>query len=122
MLEDYDGFVIGSSIYMGKGRKEVVEFVMQNKKALLEKRVWLFLSCANRESFMDQALGVFGEELVNSALLTMRVGFALSREKMNIFDKMVMKIIKRNDNFKERQMDELAVESLIHSIKLEMER
>ncbi len=43
-LTGYDGFVIGSAVYMGHWQKEAVEFVRSNRAVLAGRPVWLFSS------------------------------------------------------------------------------
>jgi menaquinone-dependent protoporphyrinogen oxidase len=42
--QDYDGFVIGSAVYMAHWMKEAREFVKQNSALLTNRPVWLFSS------------------------------------------------------------------------------
>ena len=41
---DYDAFVIGSAVFMGKWMKEAKQFVARNKETLATRPVWLFSS------------------------------------------------------------------------------
>jgi menaquinone-dependent protoporphyrinogen oxidase len=41
---DYQGFVIGSSVYFGQWRKEVKDFISANEKTLSACPVWFFCS------------------------------------------------------------------------------
>jgi menaquinone-dependent protoporphyrinogen oxidase len=43
-LADYDAFVIGSAVFMGKWMKEAHEFVTHNQTELAKRSVWLFSS------------------------------------------------------------------------------
>ncbi|MEA3439726.1 MAG: flavodoxin domain-containing protein [Chloroflexota bacterium] len=43
-LTSYDAVVLGSAVYMGKWRKEAVNFLQANEEALAELLVWLFSS------------------------------------------------------------------------------
>lgn len=43
-LTPYKAVVLGSAVYMGQWRKEAVEFLQANEKALAERQVWLFSS------------------------------------------------------------------------------
>jgi len=43
-LTPYKAVVLGSAVYIGKWRKEVVKFLQANETALAEKLVWLFSS------------------------------------------------------------------------------
>lgn len=43
-LSAYTAVVLGSAVYIGRWRKEAVSFLHDNKKALMDKKVWLFSS------------------------------------------------------------------------------
>lgn len=43
-LTQYKAVIIGSAVYIGKWRKEVVKFLRTNEKLLAERSVWLFSS------------------------------------------------------------------------------
>jgi menaquinone-dependent protoporphyrinogen oxidase len=43
-LTPYGAVVLGSAVYIGKWRKEAVNFLKKNEKALAERQVWLFSS------------------------------------------------------------------------------
>ena len=43
-LKPYQAVVMGSAVYMGQWRKEVVNFLKTNEKLLTERPVWLFAS------------------------------------------------------------------------------
>ena len=43
-LTAYKAVILGSAVYIGKWRKEAVEFLKKNVQALAERPVWLFSS------------------------------------------------------------------------------
>jgi menaquinone-dependent protoporphyrinogen oxidase len=43
-LTPYKAVVLGSTVYIGKWRKEAVKFLQANEKMLAERQVWLFSS------------------------------------------------------------------------------
>ena len=43
-LTPYKAVVLGSAVYIGKWRKEAVQFLQANEKMLVERLVWLFSS------------------------------------------------------------------------------
>jgi len=43
-VEEYDAFVVGSAVFIGRWMKEASEFVRRNSAALADKPVWLFSS------------------------------------------------------------------------------
>lgn len=120
MLEDYEGLVIGTAVYMGKGRKEVREFIHQNKEALKHKKIWLFLSGANGEELNKQLEICFTKALVEVSIFSTHVGYKLDREKMSILDKLIMKMVNKDGSDNNDGVDEVALDSLIHSINNEV--
>jgi menaquinone-dependent protoporphyrinogen oxidase len=43
-LSPYQAVIMGSAMYVGKWRKEAVEFINENERTLADKEVWLFTS------------------------------------------------------------------------------
>ena len=43
-LDSFSAIVLGSAVYIGRWRKEAVNFLKKNEKALTERDVWLFSS------------------------------------------------------------------------------
>ena len=43
-LSAYEAVVLGSAIYIGRWRKEMVRFLKANEQALAERKAWLFSS------------------------------------------------------------------------------
>lgn len=121
MLEDYEGFVIGTAVYMGRTRKEVKEFLSRHTDELLTKKVWLFISGASKEDIDKQMGPCFPEKLIDHSIFKTNVGYYFNKEKMNLFDKLVMRIVDKDGTVQLGGIDEIALESLIHSIKAEYE-
>jgi menaquinone-dependent protoporphyrinogen oxidase len=43
-LDDYQAIIVGSAVYIGRWRKEAVNFLKANEKVLAQKSVWVFSS------------------------------------------------------------------------------
>jgi len=43
-LSQYQAVILGSAVYIGKWRKEMVKFLQNNEKLMAERSVWLFSS------------------------------------------------------------------------------
>jgi menaquinone-dependent protoporphyrinogen oxidase len=103
----YNAFIIGSGVYMGQWKKDAVNFVLANEKALAEKPVWIFSSGPTGETekvenaFMNEAN--LPKKLLDVAARIKPRGIvifkgAVQSEKLRGFTKW---IIKRVENSKE---------------------
>ncbi|MPM12243.1 hypothetical protein SDC9_58595 [bioreactor metagenome] len=91
-LEAYDTVIIGGSVYAGKIRKPVRRFCAQNLDRLTKKRLGLFICGLAEGADADRQLQtVFPKELLAAAAATGFFGGECSFEKMNFFEKTVMK-------------------------------
>lgn len=105
-LKSYDKIILGTSIYMGKARREMINFVKNNQKELLKKEYGIFLCCADKD--MDGLKNSFYKEFIENSMVTKRLGFSINFNKMNFSDRTVVRIISRllND-IHERYDDEI---------------
>ncbi|MFW6022809.1 MAG: flavodoxin domain-containing protein [Halanaerobiaceae bacterium] len=93
-LDTYDNIIIGGSIYMGKIRKEVSKFCIDNKEDLLNKRIGLYISCMQEGEEAEKELkDNYPDELYDQALATDVFGGEFNFEKMNFLERMIIKKI-----------------------------
>lgn len=95
-LDEYDNVILGGSIYIGKIQKKLTEYMEKNLQVLLKKRVGLFI-CAgetNEELAAKELEGAFPAELYKHALSREDFGFEINYEKLNFFEKFIMKKVK----------------------------
>lgn len=95
--ESYDLVVIGSALYIGQWRKEVINFIKKNQDTLITKKVWVFSSGPTSKE--DPVKGVQGRlfpEKIQGAFdaikpvdITVFHG-NLNEEKLNGFEKFVI--------------------------------
>ncbi len=91
-LSKYDKVIIGSSVYMGKIRKEALKFCNDNLSSLKDVKVGLYICCMTEgEKAHRQLKDNFPKELVDSAIVTGIFGGEFDFEKMNFMEKMVIK-------------------------------
>ncbi|MFH0910207.1 MAG: flavodoxin domain-containing protein [Planctomycetota bacterium] len=90
----YDGVILGGSIYAGRVQKEVRAYSRANEKALLGKRLGLFL-CAGAEGERGRRYlrSVFPPALYERAHCRDVFGHEVYYEKMNFFEKILMRIL-----------------------------
>ncbi|MFW6264963.1 MAG: flavodoxin domain-containing protein [Bacillota bacterium] len=112
-INNYDKVIIGSSVYMGKIRKEARKFCDKYLEELKSKKLGLFNSCMSREEeAREQLKNSFSDELVQSAEVTGIFGGAFDFDKMNFLEKMAIKKIagtdKSESNIREENITEFA--------------
>ena len=89
----YDTVIIGGSIRMGKIQKETATFCRAYLSQLLEKKVGLFLCCANAAAVAAQLQAAFTAELLAAARAVEHLGYAYYFQKMNFLERAVVKKI-----------------------------
>ena len=94
-LSEYDSIILGTSIYMGKSRKQMKTFIQNNLPTLLQKRIGLFLSCLQDEndSVSRQFQIAFPKELRDHALCLAALGGVVDRNRLSKFDGLIMRMV-----------------------------
>lgn len=100
-LEYYDTILIGSSIYAGKMRPNIVKFVRQNESQLKMKNFGVILCCRDKG---QDALKYIDENLPSwvgeKAFIKEALGHEIHLEKMNLFIRLLMKkLFKVNESY-----------------------
>ncbi|WP_346862262.1 flavodoxin domain-containing protein [uncultured Draconibacterium sp.] len=91
-ISDYDKIIIGGSIHAGRVQKSVKDFCAKNLNELQEKELGLFICCMEEgEKARTQLFNAFPEELHQKAKAEAYFGGEFSFEKMNFFQKMIVK-------------------------------
>ncbi|MCG6189152.1 flavodoxin domain-containing protein [Maribellus maritimus] len=91
-LEKFDRIIIGGSIHAGQIQKRVKDFCAKNMDELKAKELGLFICCMEEgENAQKQLRNAFPEELHEVAKSTAIFGGEFDFEKMNFFEKMVVK-------------------------------
>jgi menaquinone-dependent protoporphyrinogen oxidase len=91
-LQQYDKIIIGSSVYMGKIRKEARAFCSSHSNKLKESKIGLFICCMKEGSEAESELkNSFPQELYENAVTTEIFGGGFNFDKMNFMEKMVVK-------------------------------
>ncbi len=94
-LEGYDNIILGGSIYKGKIQKALTQYIKAKLPLLLHKRVGLFICAGEPEPVRTRELEcAFPKELYNHARVKEVFGYEICYEKLNIFDKFIMRTIK----------------------------
>jgi len=93
-LNDFDRIIIGGSIHAGKIQKTVKSFCNKNLEVLTQKELGLFICCMEEgENAQKQLLNAYPQELQDVAKATAYFGGEFNFNKMNFFEKFVVKKI-----------------------------
>lgn len=93
-LDEYDRVILGGSIYAGKMQKKLSGFIAGNVPQLMKKRVGLFICAAQPEPAKSQELQAsFPPELFAHAAVKEAFGYEYDFKKLNLFEKLVIRVI-----------------------------
>ena len=91
-LNKFETIIIGSSIHMSLINKKIKKFIYKNIDTLYEKELGLFICCMYKgEKATEQFREAFPEKLRNKALAHGFFGGAFDFDKMNFFEKAIVK-------------------------------
>lgn len=94
----YDTIVIGGSIHYGKNNKLVVSFAKNNIELLRNRRLGLFVtSYYDGERAQNQLNNAYPKELLDIAIAADYFDGELLYPKLNVFEKLVAKIVLKAD-------------------------
>lgn len=94
-VSQFDCIILGSSLYVGKIRKEAKVFITRNTEALSEKKIGLFLSGLEPEHTKEFFANNFPEILFQNAKATAFLGGIYNPQKGSAFDKFLLKAAKK---------------------------
>jgi menaquinone-dependent protoporphyrinogen oxidase len=117
-LSLFGTLIIGGSIHAGQMQGRVKTFCKKNMVDLLQKRVALFMVGMNEPEFENEFNNAFPELLRNHAISSKCVGGEFLFEKMNFFEKLIVKKVSgitRNIS----KIDENKIGELISEVKNE---
>lgn len=91
-LERFDTVIIGGSIRIGSIQKKIRKFCEKNIGELLTRRTGLFICCMfEGATALEQFNSAFPEALRKNSTATGLFGGELEFEKMNAFERMIIK-------------------------------
>ena len=97
-LNDYDSILIGGSIHAGRIQGKIKKFYTQYMDILLSKKIGLFLCCMEKDKkAWDEFDVVYPEDLKKHAIAHGCLGGEFLFDKMNFFEKFIIKKISGND-------------------------
>jgi menaquinone-dependent protoporphyrinogen oxidase len=96
-LEKYDRIIIGGSIHVGNVNGKTKKFCETHKDILMNKSLGLFLCCMEKgEKAHEQFAHAFSEDLRAHSLSNGLMGGEFNFDKMNFFEKAIIKKISGN--------------------------
>ncbi|MCL2687282.1 MAG: flavodoxin domain-containing protein [Methanobrevibacter sp.] len=113
---DCDVLIIGSSLYMGRIRKEVRNFLKKYKDILIEKHFALFICGVNEVEGIKQVNEVFPQEILDHSIATAFLGGELNLDKMKFLDKKIAQLIIKGAD-KKFKIDDVAIDEFVQKIK-----
>jgi len=97
-VSNYETVIIGGSIHAGKIQKKVRKFCQSYLSILIDKRIGLFMCCMEEgEKATNQFNEAFPDELIQHASATGIFGGEFNFEKMNFFERYIVKKIAKID-------------------------
>lgn len=119
-LSQYQNIILGSSIYAGRISNTMQKFIKTNTVELLQKNLALYICCMHEAEAEKQFNAAFPELLKSHSLSNQCIGGEFNFEKMNFFEKFLVKKIsgvsQTTANFKQENINKI-VESINNKIK-----
>lgn len=103
-LNQYDKVIVGGAIYAGKICKPTALFCAGNLNALKGKKLGLFI-CGMLEDAQKQLESAFPSELLAAAIAREYLGGEFDFQKMNFFERFIIKKISGSDQNQTRLME-----------------
>ena len=114
-IRSFDGVILGTSIYASASSKTMQRFCKENIETLKQKRPALFVCGMEPDSAKQQQelANAYPDELYQSAVSRQFVGGEFLFEKMNFFERAIIKRIAKTDKsvsaIKNNEIDKLVI-------------
>ena len=115
-VHSFEGIILGTSVYAGASSKTMQRFCKENIEALKQKRPALFVCGMKPDSAKQQQelANAYPQELYEYAVSTCFAGGQFQFEKMNFFERAIIKRIAKTDKsvsqIKENEIEKIVVE------------
>lgn len=116
-LTGYDTVILGGSVYIGRVQKQLTEYIRANLQQLITKNTGLYL-CAGRPNENERRKeleAAFPKELLSMAAVKEVLGYAYQFEKMNFWDRFILKKVK-GDSVDETDYADCRIEQFIRTL------
>lgn len=95
-LNNYDLIILGGSIYAGKIRNEVTDFLKLNLDVLKNKRTAVFICCMReKEEAQKQLRDAFPKKILDNTISQGIFGWELIYTKMSFIDRFIAKKVSK---------------------------
>ncbi|MGM9926122.1 MAG: flavodoxin domain-containing protein [Bacillus sp. (in: firmicutes)] len=111
-LAGYDTVIIGSGIRFGKIPKRMHDFMIENKAALLNKHIALFICCGFQNQAEQHFNANFPVELLNHAITKQCFGGELNTARLHGFDRFIVSIVMKSAAAKNNPVPGLLLENI----------
>jgi menaquinone-dependent protoporphyrinogen oxidase len=103
-ISEFELVILGSSIYVGQSSKKIKDFCKTNEPVLLQKKTGLFVCGMHIDEVQQrkELTEAFPEVLYNKTLAAAFLGGAFLFEKMNFFERAIIKKIAKTTTSVER--------------------
>ncbi len=90
---NYDGIILGGSVYMGKIRGNVKSFIEKNRNVLIEKTIGVFIvgGADTEAAINDEINNNYPSEILEKAKVKSSFGHEYNLEKMGFINKFIIK-------------------------------
>ena len=93
-LKDYDSVILGSSIYAGSVKSKLKQFIKQNQRDLMTKKIGLFLCCMYEgDKAAKQFETAYPKELRELSVSNGLFGGEFILTNLNFFERKIIKMI-----------------------------
>jgi len=110
-LSTYDRIILGSSVYIGKLRKPMRQFIENNKSALSKQTHGIFVCCSDTTEFK----GLYPDSLEQSVKNTGKFGYEIKYEQMKFIDRIIMKKVSEQET-SASYIDQEAIQAFINKM------
>jgi menaquinone-dependent protoporphyrinogen oxidase len=111
-LDEYDKIVLGSGMCAGDPYGKVKKFIKKNRDLLLTKELHLFITHLEEgEGIEKDFKSAYDEEILAHATQKVGVGGRLDFDKLNIFLKLLMRMIVKKKDGEDQNVDSLSEET-----------
>jgi menaquinone-dependent protoporphyrinogen IX oxidase len=114
-IQDADNVIIGTSVYAGTIHSEVKHFIKDNYILLKDKKVYMVMSCGDKDKIPEVLDKNFGEnkDCIDEVVWA---GYAFKLEDMGFFEKTIIKKVAKIEK-SENKMDMSAINQLLDRLK-----
>ena len=119
-VNDFEVVIIGTPIYAGQAAKKIKAFCQTNETVLLQKKTGLFI-CGmevDKDKIDSELKNAYSEVLQKSAVATAFLGGAFLFERMNFFERLIIKKIAKTTTSVQR-IEEEAINKFVKALQVE---